>query len=126
MSSILFTRFILNLRTLDNGTIDPDRSLHYSSINFATSFVGNIGEPLGNSSRGDISDVGTPLRQNIENPLSVGILDIQPSINTRYVKIAFVPYDTDDVATYHRDRLTSRAISERGPGIAELEEQRME
>ncbi|KAJ3483238.1 hypothetical protein NLI96_g6457 [Meripilus lineatus] len=73
-SSILFTRFILNLRLVDNDSKSIDTTLHYSSINFATSFAGNMGAPLESNSE-DTEDrlVFTVSQHQMENPLSIGL-----------------------------------------------------
>ncbi|KAJ3481333.1 hypothetical protein NLI96_g7727 [Meripilus lineatus] len=77
-STILYTRFILNLRTVENVEVITE----ISSLKFA-SIVGNIGAPLELSAGalGERSYV-SPRRQ-IENPLSLGILDILPGNNER-------------------------------------------
>lgn len=74
-TSILVTHFILNLRTFDNGSVESDKSLHFSDIHFARSIAGNIGAPLQNSFEiSDQGQLGAPIQQQIENPLSIGIL----------------------------------------------------
>lgn len=84
-STILFTRFILNLRSMDKERSVFDRSLHVSSVQFATSLAGNIGAPLerpGNAS----SEWSSSLTEvQIDNPLSIGIL--YPPV--RYLYVSF-------------------------------------
>ncbi|KAJ3483232.1 hypothetical protein NLI96_g6459 [Meripilus lineatus] len=74
-TSILFTRFILNLRLVDSRNSQGlNESLHYSSINFATS----MGAPLEHSPEDEGSYLTFPIsQQQRQNPLSIGILDAQ-------------------------------------------------
>lgn len=90
--SILFSRFLLNLRTFDDGRNDTDTSLRYSSISFDTSLVSNIGAPLEHFTEleEDMDDnnqprLGATIQQQIENPLSIGILEIPRSNEHRHV-----------------------------------------
>lgn len=89
--SILFTRFILNLRSINNGYIDPDKSLHYSSINLAISLTSNIGAPLelpgfvGPENVTTENQIEATIQQQIDNPLSIGILETPRACDGRYV-----------------------------------------
>lgn len=80
-ASILFTRFVLKLRAAENTGIDPDKSLHYSSIDLSVNLTGNLGAPLEHSISGSDDHPGqitTSIRQQLENPLAIGILDVDP------------------------------------------------
>ncbi|KAJ3482366.1 hypothetical protein NLI96_g7026 [Meripilus lineatus] len=73
-ASILFTRFILNLRTVDNNPIAHETSVAPSAIEFASSITGNLGAPLDYSSPNLDDDLPVTTRQRQEDPLSIGVL----------------------------------------------------
>ena len=81
-SSVLFTRFILNLRNV--GEVQAC-SGNVSSINFASNVTGNIGAPLEYSEDFASQQSYASTQQQIENPLSIGILNVPTRDMTRYV-----------------------------------------
>ncbi|KAJ3483017.1 hypothetical protein NLI96_g6600 [Meripilus lineatus] len=94
LTSIIFTRFILKLRDFGNGNAASEPSLRNSTVRFATRTVtGNMGAPLeytsmddGPSNRHDC----VSFKQQIENPLSVGILDDHPNYSSRCAQSTLV------------------------------------
>ncbi|KAJ3476404.1 hypothetical protein NLI96_g11181 [Meripilus lineatus] len=84
LTSILFCRFILNLRTYDSdkGGTHADESQNYSTINFAASISGNIGAPLDHSTSSSDDTLNSSeyvsMKPQTGNPLAVGILDVPP------------------------------------------------
>lgn len=88
--SILFTRFILNLRSMDSGCNDTNRSLHYTSMIFATGLIHNSGASLEPSDSEDMDDhsqieVRTTFQQLIENPSPIDSQEIQRDCEQRHV-----------------------------------------
>lgn len=83
LTSILFTRFILSLRSIDYNSNGYDGSLPNSSINFASTIAGNIGASLDHSGFGNGSNGEASIQQQIEDPLSIGILDAPQSFEAR-------------------------------------------
>ncbi|KAJ3483234.1 hypothetical protein NLI96_g6462 [Meripilus lineatus] len=79
-SAILYTRFILNLRSVDIA--DTNGSAPASSIYFAN-VMGNIGTALEHSVEASGERSHASIRQQIENPLSIGILEEVQENNER-------------------------------------------
>lgn len=75
ISTILFTRFILNLRSMDKAGTASDRSLHVSSVQFATDLTGNIGAPLERPGSTTSQWSSSLSEVQIDNPLSMGIVN---------------------------------------------------
>ncbi|KAJ3476406.1 hypothetical protein NLI96_g11177 [Meripilus lineatus] len=86
VASILFTRFILKLRIIDHNNVDPDVSMHNSTIQFAAGITGNIGAPL-EYADSDFEEtctrVNPSIQQQIQNPLAIGILDVDMTGGSR-------------------------------------------
>lgn len=81
VASILFAHFILKLRTLNNNSIDPDvtTSRHRIAIQVAAGITGNIGAPLeyaDSDFEESYTRVNSSVEGQIENPLGIGILDV--------------------------------------------------
>ncbi|KAJ3478192.1 hypothetical protein NLI96_g9926 [Meripilus lineatus] len=75
----ILTTFVLPLTSTPSGVLLTPSDLSTGSINFnfATSITANMGAPLDHSSWDDSADpINATLEQQIENPLSIGILDV--------------------------------------------------
>lgn len=85
--AVLFTRFILNLRTTNESDNAASGSLPNSTIDFARSVTGNIGAPLEytRSEDASVDEAYTSSEQEKENPLFLGILDMAPEVGSGYV-----------------------------------------
>ncbi|KAJ3483229.1 hypothetical protein NLI96_g6456 [Meripilus lineatus] len=82
--AVLFTRFILNLRTTNESDNAASGSLPNSTIDFARSVTGNIGAPLEytRSEDASVDEAYTSSEQEKENPLFLGILDMAPEVGS--------------------------------------------
>ncbi|KAJ3483236.1 hypothetical protein NLI96_g6461 [Meripilus lineatus] len=82
LSTILYTRFFLNLRNVDNVQTTSGDVPHTSSLKFASSVIGNIGAPL-NISKGTTNEWSDADTQQDSDPSSIDVSDVLPSHNER-------------------------------------------
>lgn len=87
-ATVLYTRFILNLRNVNLG--ESTVQSHMSSINFAKSVIGNLGAPL-EYSIGTVTEQSDAFSQRqTEDPSLFGILGVLPGDDGKCVSAMII------------------------------------
>ena len=91
MSQILVYRLVLNLRQAGSRSVSDGARTMPELVFASTRFLGNIGAPLeppdfvGAENETTEHHIEATIQQQIDNPLSIGILDMPRACDARYV-----------------------------------------